>query len=465
MNALCLYCQRALGCPLLFGKDGRFDAERLITEEKPKECPKFEEVLGAREKNVRDRMYKSFGLGYLRALHELPELVMAGLRQGEKDELMYDNVPNFQDPKLLWEGMTSLEREDVLRHQTDESGNIIVETDKEGVSHKLARPEYHLKGYLCDPDGPIKASKPVAWMWHINQIVDHIIKTEAEQGFIVKVKKPSTPVDETDTVDQTEQPQQESEITMATTGRQVRTVRTGAPAAAAAPAAAPARAAAAPAAKTATRPGTAAPAPAHRAQPKPVAAAPAAAAKSVARPPTAAAPAASVAGTGKVANPPARRVATPAGAPGRPAAAPAAAAKPAAVAPAAVTEIDPEIIEAAVFKVVNPMFEELLNQVKQSIQTTIDVATILGDIAGQTGGRFQVEKVNEDGNYVVREDGTFVMEAPQLWTHPSKIFAHVEGTGFDPGNLHTIKTPADPPDEDAMAEEAPAEEEVQEGEA
>ena len=114
------------------------------------------------------------------------------------------------------------------------------------------------------------------------------------------------------------------------------------------------------------------------------------------------------------------------------------------------------------------MFEELLNTMKASQQTTIDCATILGDIAGQTGGRFQIEKLDEEGNYAVREDGSFIMEAPQLWTHPSKIFAHVEGTGFNPENLHVIRTPADPPADadDGMAEATEeAAEEIPEGEA
>lgn len=364
---------------------------------------------------------------------------------------MYENVPNFQDPALLWEGMTSLERDDVLRYQTDETGGIIVEIDSEGVEHKLARPEYHIKAYMCDPNGPIKADKAVTWVWNINQVVDHILKTEAELGLIIKVKKPST------TPESAEQPA-ERETNMP--GRTVRTVRTTGPAKAAAPAAtAPVVAPAKP---------TAAPAPVRRAQPKP-APAPAAAtpdaAAAPARTPARAPMAPAAAPAGRVGNPPARRVATPAGAPGRvmsrPAGAPAAAAPKNGAAPAD-AGVSQDQLEKAIFNMVNPMFEELLNAVKAAQQTSIDCATILGDIAGQTGGTFQVKKVDAEGNYMVREDNSFIMETPQLWTHPSKIFAHVEGTGFNPENLHTVGEE----DEEAPAgeggEEVPAEEEIPE---
>jgi hypothetical protein len=452
MSGVCLYCRRALGCPLLFGKDGQFGAERLFTEKSTRQCGEFVEIVGVREKGVRERMYRNFGLGYLRTLHGLPELVMDRLRQGEEDELMYENVPDFQ--KLLWEGMTSVEREDVLRYQTDENGGIIVEVDSEGVEHKLARPEYHIKAYMCDPDGPIKADKAVTWVWNINQAVDHIIKTEAEQGLIIKVKKPSA------TVEAPEQPV-ESETNMPA-GRTVRTVRTTG----AAPAAAPAKPAAAPAAKPAAAPAAvpaAVPVGARRAQPKPVAAPAAVPARAPVR---AAVPAAG----GRVANPPPRRVATPPGAPGRAVAKPAGApTAPAAVqrggAAAEGSGLSQEQVEKAVFNVVNPMIEELVNLVKASQQTSIDCATILGDIAGQTGGTFQIPKIDAEGNLVVRGDGTQVMEAPQLWTHPSKIFAHVEGTGFNPENLTAVDYDEEAEGEAPVEEGEVPSEETPEGEA
>ena len=459
MSGICLYCQRALGCPLLFGKDGKFDPNRLFTEKSTRQCVEYVEITGTREKGVRERLYHSFGLAYLHTLHELPELVMAGLHQGEKDELMYENVPNFQDPTLLWEGMTSVEREDVLRHQTDETGGIIVETDSEGVQHQLARPEYHIKAYMCDPEGPIRADKAVTWVWNINQVVDYILKTEAEQGLIIKVKKPSP------ATEPTEQPE-ESETNMPGPGRPTRTVvrSAGATPAASKPAAVPAKAATKPSAAPAGGP-----APIRRAQPKPATAPAGAPARAPARAPAPASASPAPAG-GRVANPPARRVATPAGAPGRAMARPVGATSVASAVAAqnqtaeATGNISDQM-ERAVFKIVNPMYEELLGAVKAAHQAVIDYTTILGDIAGQTGGTFRVKKVDAENNFIFRENGTPVMEAPQLFATKSKLYAYIDGTAFDHENMLTILEDGEPEgmyDPPVEEEEVPAEEQAEE---
>jgi hypothetical protein len=441
MPATCLDCKRLLGCPYLVS-DNSFSENLLIVSDSPRECPEFEEV-GAREKIVRDRMYKGFGMGYVRTLHSLPELLMEGVRRGEEDELMYENIPDFQGPALLRPGMSTLEREDVLRHETDDEGRVIVEQDELGVGHKLARPGYHYKAYASDPDGPIKADKNVTMLWNNNQVIEHILKVEVDAGLLQKVKK-------TPKASQPEENQEEKK-TMPRSVTATRTIRTAAPTT---PAAAPAKAPAAKAAAPAAIPGV------RRATPK---AAPAAPVARAAVPAPAAAPAP---GAGRVANPPARRAApTATVATGRPAAtAPvqAAVAAPKAAAPS----VTPEMLDAAVHRVVDPLFAELLTAVKAGQQTTIECATIIHDIAGQTGGTFQIPKTDEDGNQLCRPDGTLLMAAAQLYPNPFKIYAHVEGVAYDPENLQLIDADEVAQDDQAPElEEEVVEEDVAEGEA
>lgn len=465
MATSCVHCKHLLGCHLLFGNNGLFDAERLLLSESAKDCPKFEEV-GVRETDVRDWCYKHFGQGYLRTLHGLPELMMEGLRQGEKDELMYENIPNFMSSVLLREGMTSVEREEVLRYQTDENGRVIVEVDSEGVEHKLARPEYHIKAYAVDPDKPIALDKAVAWAWNIAQVVDHIIKREAELGLIVKTKKTSA-------AKPTNQPQ-ERETNMA--GSPVRTIIRRGPAGTAS-AKAPAQTQAAPAAAqapatTAVRRANPKPAPAPTPAPQTqarVATAPAVAGKVAPRP--------APAPVGRVANPPARRIATPGSVP-----APASTQVAPKAAPSPSPSMSTDVLESSVFKVMNPMIEELRNEIlalkKQQdvrFEEVKDEITILHDIAAQTSGTFQIKKVDSEGNILVRADGTPIMEAPQLFAHPSKILAYAENVAYNAENMQVIGD--DVPEEvyvqgseegqpeDVPSEEVVEEEVVQEGEA
>jgi len=446
MVGQCRQCKHLLGCPLLLGSNKVFDETLLLNEEDPP-CSSFEEVVGAREKNVREWCYASFGLGYLRALHGLPELMMEGLRQGEKDEQMYENIPDFSDPILLREGMTAVDREEVLRYQTDENGQVIIEKDSEGVEHKLARPEYHIKAYACDPDRPIGLEKEVAWAWNINQIIDHILKREAELGLVVKVRKSAKKP--------ANQPQ-ESEKSMA--GREVRTtIRRGPPSST----------------PQAPAPSTQAPvqqapasvqAPAPRANPRP----PAASAQGP-RPMPRPAPAAS---GGRVANPPTRRSPTPSAGPAR---APAPSAPPsggsvATQGPGISEESLVALVEQCVAKTLDIRVKDILEKAQKNYDLTasccekiLDAITIVHDIAGQTGGTFQIKRVDAENNYLVKPDGTFEMEAPQLFPHPSKVFAYVEGSAYDPENMQAVD--ADLPQEYYDDTAAPGGEYAQEGEA
>jgi len=120
-----------------------------------------------------------------------------------------------------------------------------------------------------------------------------------------------------------------------------------------------------------------------------------------------------------------------------------------------------------VFEVVNPMFEELLNAVKENTQTTIDCATILHDTAGMTGGMFLLKKVDEEGNNVVNELGEFVREWSSLFNTQDKIFSHVSDppTAYNPENMQVYgEEPAQEGEPQEEVVEEVVEEEVQEGE-
>jgi hypothetical protein len=435
-TATCQYCKNLLGCPLLVGDHGYFDADRLLLQETDRGCSRFEEIEGARERSVRDWGYSHLGVGYFRALYSLPEIAMDDLRQGERDELMYENMPDFQHPTLLWEGMTTTQRKELLRWQTDENGSIVVEVDNERVEHQLARPEYHIKSYACSPDGPIKVDKAVAWAWNIEQVIDHVLKREVELGLIVKAKKSEA------------EQSTESEASMPGPNQGTRVIRkttSAAPAAQAAPA-------------STTR----------KVSPKPPSPAPAAVAKAptpqpVTRP-VQAVPA------GRVAAPPRRIV------PGASQAAPAARqAAPAASAAAPASHgggagISIDLLETHIHKVVAPLIanleaqiEKILEQQQAGYEGFMDAITIMHDIAGQTGGTYQVPRIDKQtGNYLMKQDGTYQMESPHLFSHPSKLRAYIEGTAYDPENMELVD-----PDEvvgSEVVEESPAEEPV-EGEA
>ena len=371
MENTCQYCKNLPGCDYLRGDRGKFTPERIITAENFHDCRGFE-VVGDREKRgVRERLYAMSGLGYLRALHELPDLVMRGLRQGEKDELMYEDIPDFQDQKLLYPGMTSDAREEVLRYQTDENGNVVQVTDEEGEVHRLARPAYHLKRYAADENGPIKLDKSVCWFWSTNQLIDHIIKTEAKEGLITKDKKgaaKATPKPPAEQERETKMPE----------GKRVRVTRDG-------------------------NSGGGKPQQQRRAVPKTAGPRPG----------------------GRVARAPVNKpegAEEPKGGNGSEAAA------SNEMLEEMVERVVNKVLDAR-FGKGGPGFAELSAKLDQVVQTVIDVATIQHDIWAQTGGSGQYPQEDESGNLILDENGNEVWSnSPCLFNAPSKIFAYVDGT-------------------------------------
>ena len=387
MEGTCQYCMNLPGCRYLADAHGRFVPERVITEGSFRHCEGFA-LVGDREKiGVRERLYRMSGLGYLRALHELPNIVMEGLRQGEKDELMYEDIPDFMG--LLYEGMPVAEREEVLRYETDENGAVIIDVDEEGNEVKRARPTYHLKHYAIQEDGPIQLDKSVCWFWTTNQLVDHILKTEAEQGLIIKSKKTKAkaePKKETPT-----QPAEQERETKMAEGKRVRVNRgAGKPAAASSKGGA------------------------RRASPKTGGGKPAAG------------------GGGRVARPPVRKPASAAKEEPETTASGGGAVDTDVMEKTLSTVIDKSELMAEV-KELRGEVKELKAQLAEARQAIIDALTIFHDIMAQTGGTLQYPQEDEEGNVVVDEEGMEVMEnGPELYPKESKIFAYLDGTAYEP---------------------------------
>ena len=350
----------------------RYILDNLITEENFRECPDWIPVQH-RQKNVRERLYKVYGPHAMGVLHSLPTIMMDDLRQGEKDELMYDEVPDFYG--MVREGMTSTEREEQLRYQTDEAGQVIVETDHEGLEFKLARPIYQLKAYATNPDGPVKANPKSALFWHDDQAIAEIVKAESALGLIIKDKK---------TTGKTETNQ---ETTMEQ-GKKVK-VMTNRPAMMAGP---QPKSAPGPAAKAA---------PIKMAPRQPVA--------QLQGIPTG----------GKVSKPPTRGPSPTIG-------------KTAAPVATQPVGVDMGEIKAAIQQAISTALEPILTSVAEAKDTILSAITIFSDLSAQTGGTYQFPEADENGNAVSDPDGNTVMRPlPQVFSKPNKILSFIDGSAYE----------------------------------
>jgi hypothetical protein len=416
---ICQYCDRIIKCRHLGDDAGKFVLERVVTRENFRACPDWAPV-GHLQKPVRDRLYNYSGTGYLRTLYELPELILDGVRQGEMDELMLEDIPDFRS--LLYQGINTTQREEQLRYEHDEQGGIIA-INEDGNEVCRARPVYQLLAYAADPEGPVKANKQKILFYSTNEAIDLILRAEVDQGLVIKDKKPKAP-----TISERPQPveagrETEAMPTQAPAGRRVRVQKTTAPATQAARPAA------------AAQPG----APARRVSAKPPAAVQAVAAQptrlpspvSGARPP--------MAGPGRVARPPVRT-----GAPVTQAA-PAQQAAP----ESPPQELDVEGLAIKVANLLKPMFEEVLASAAEARSTLMDAIAIHFDMATKTGGTYQFPKtqavVDEQGNIQTDEAGNALTEPlvdeagnqifeplPCIFNKPAKILGFVDDSAYEP---------------------------------
>lgn len=369
-GVLCSVCAQLLGCPHLEGSSGKFD-ENLVVRSGDL-CPDFTAVSDRERIGVRTRLFELSGLAYLRVLHGLPQAAVENLRIAEEVEQMYEAVPDFQDPRLLWEGMPADEREYRLTYETDEEGNVIIETDEEGNEVKRRRPNHHLTSYVINA---FEVPTETALLWSANQLISHILKEEKRAGWITRATKNPTKSD-----------QEKEEMT----GR-----------------------------ATVTR--TATPRPPGGVKPPPRAQPPAATQPSpaAAQPPPAPG--------GRVARPPVR--------PGAKPATPAAAATAPAAAQAPAAAVDTKALVAEITKAVEKKMEKQFKAIAESmgkdVATIRDELAVFHDLMISTKGSMWYDETDENGQPVLDENG-YPMQSPlpTLSEKPSKLSAHLDGTAY-----------------------------------
>ena len=409
------YCQHLDdGVQEIDQSHGGIDVAKVITEENFRECPDWVQV-GPLQQEMRDRLYGMTGFGLQRMLWDLPE-VSNGIKAKEMEELMEEERPDFYG--MLYEGIASSGRDTQLRYESDEAGNLLVETDSTGDEFYRARPDYQLKAYASDPEGPIKADRNKILFWTINEVIDLILRSEIEQGLVIKEKKVKQPAVNPAQLPPGAQESVEMSPTAATAGKRVRVNKAGPVAQAPAGGQRRVTGRPPPSATPPQAPARAAPPPAR--MPPPVAGA---------RPPQA--------GPGRVARPPARvgvRAPVPQQAP-----------------------ID-QPVEAAASMDLGPVLAAIeaimdhLNKLERILYSyhieDKSERALAFDLGGKTGGTFQYPKmqavVDNQGNQVLDEDnqpaveavvdeqGNQVMETlPAIFNKPGQLMAFADDSAYN----------------------------------
>jgi hypothetical protein len=164
---------------------GTFVPERVITSESDRECPDWKPI-NTMQRDVRTTLMGIQGENALRILHRVGTLIQD--EEGPKE--MAEDMPDFAG--MLQEGMMSADREEQLRYETDDDGNVILEDLGKGESIKRPRPTYQLRKFACDPEGYIQLDHSEGMFETQDWLVKHILKIEIEQGFITKSKRTKT---------------------------------------------------------------------------------------------------------------------------------------------------------------------------------------------------------------------------------------------------------------------------------
>lgn len=409
MEQTCRYCDALRQCIYLSDETGRFVPEHLVTLNNLRACDGWSPITPRQDSFRRRLCEASSFVGAMKFVHsDLPEMLLKDLIIKEMEEArMQGDVPDFAS--MLQQGMTTVEREEQLRYETDEAGNVLRGED----GSPTYRPGYHLKQFVTADGSHVKLELPVVWFWNTNQLVDHILKAEVEQGLITKAKK-----------------QKKTEETeMAGEGRRV-VVHQGGKAAPQQPMAAP---------------------PAQAAPPQ-MPAAPAGAPVNVS--------VGGPGGPGRVATPPMRGGApvaqgVPMGRPpvnpkmGPPTAAPAAPPAAQAAPPPPAAPVEESNVEAVVRRVVEGALDNFANEVRLAIGTEVkkqleglrnelvqqieaarvqmlQSVTLAYDVAVQTNGQYWYPQLDANGQQVVDANNQpQFQQAPQCWDNPDLILGLV----------------------------------------
>lgn len=212
VNASCLHCVNILGCPMLSDSKGTFVLERVITSENYRECKDWEPI-DSMQHEVRKTLVGIQGDNALRILHRVGTIIQNEEGQNE----MTEDIPDFAG--ILREGMMSADREEQLRFETDEEGNVLLEDLGNGETFKRPRPTYQLRKFACDPEGYIQLDHSAGMFQTQDWLIKHILKIEIDQGFITRSKRTKTTAPKTEA-----EPQETEDMAV---GRKVLTRRGG----------------------------------------------------------------------------------------------------------------------------------------------------------------------------------------------------------------------------------------------
>lgn len=188
MEPTCLYCKNIAGCPLLSDAKGTYVPERVITSSNFRECSDWEPI-NSMQSEVRKSLSGIQGDNTFRILHRIGTII----NEEDGDEMIED-MPDFAG--ILREGMSAADREEQLRYETDEEGNVILEEVEGAEPFKRPRPTYQLRKFACDPEGYVKLDHSAGMFQTQDWLIRHILKIEIENGLITKTKKTKTPAQE-----------------------------------------------------------------------------------------------------------------------------------------------------------------------------------------------------------------------------------------------------------------------------
>jgi hypothetical protein len=107
---------------------------------------------------------------------------MEQLVEQESEDGMSGETPDFAG--MIADGMTSTEREEQLRFETNPDGTFV---EDDGI--RRPRPSHQLRKFACDPEGHVQLDHSTGMFWTTDKVINYIVATEVEQDLITKVKR------------------------------------------------------------------------------------------------------------------------------------------------------------------------------------------------------------------------------------------------------------------------------------
>lgn len=176
---LCRNCFFLSGCDLVETDIDRADSslldpDKLITEKNYRECQQWLPI-SSKTEWVRLLNYERFGLQALEAVYMLPRPP-----NPEEETITMDTSQFIQ---VLKRGVTYKEREDQLRYETLDDGELQL-TEK---GEKIPRSQFDLRRYITDKEGPVGLDARIISNkdWNTKKLVDTILAAEKEKGWLL----------------------------------------------------------------------------------------------------------------------------------------------------------------------------------------------------------------------------------------------------------------------------------------